>query len=433
MKLHILLVNPWIYDFAAYNFWVRPLGLLRVAEYLSAFNTRLTFIDCTDVSSNRRFGTGKFRAETVEKPDILKCVPRLYRRYGISVDEFRRRVEDAKPFDIVLMTSVMGYWYPGVVKTIDILRDIAGDVPVVLGGIYATLYHEHASQHSGADFIYRGSLRESIAFVFSTFGFRLGRKGMGNPYYRLGFYQTYPYAPLLTTEGCPFRCTYCASGILTSAFMKRNSEEILGEITDLHSLGVRDFAFYDDALLVDSRDHIKPILRDVRALGLHVRFHTPNGLHARFIDGELACLMKETHFSTIRLSLETACEQRQEATGGKVHKRDVERAVSLLKGHTIPGGNIGVYLMYGLPDQEITEIKEGVKFLKTLGVRVHLTEFSPIRGTVSWDELVRRGVIDDDLDPLCTNNTVYSYLYSGYEREELEELRLDVKKYNTSL
>jgi len=433
MKLHILLVNPWIYDFAAYNFWVRPLGLLRVAEYLSAFDTRLTFIDCTDASSNRRFGTGKFRAETVEKPEILKCVPRLYRRYGISIDDFRKRVEDAKPFDIVLMTSAMGYWYPGVLKTIEVLREIAEDVPVVLGGIYATLYHEHASQHSGADFIYRGSLRESIAFVFSTFGFRLKRTGMGNPYYRLGLYESYSYAPLLTTEGCPFRCTYCASGILTSAFVKRKREEVLGEITDLHSLGVSDFAFYDDALLVDSGDHIKPILRDVRALGLHVRFHTPNGLHARFIDEELADLMKETHFSTIRLSLETTCERRQEATGGKVHKRDIERAVSLLKEHNIIGRDIGVYLMYGLPDQEIIEVKDGVRFLKTLGVRIHITEFSPIRGTGSWDELVRRGVIDDDLDPLCTNNTVYSYLYSGYDREELDELRLDVKKYNASL
>jgi hypothetical protein len=35
MKPRILLVNPWIYDFAAFNFWLRPLGLLMVAEYLS--------------------------------------------------------------------------------------------------------------------------------------------------------------------------------------------------------------------------------------------------------------------------------------------------------------------------------------------------------------------------------------------------------------
>lgn len=35
MKLRILLVNPWIYDFAAYNLRARPLGLLLVLLELS--------------------------------------------------------------------------------------------------------------------------------------------------------------------------------------------------------------------------------------------------------------------------------------------------------------------------------------------------------------------------------------------------------------
>jgi len=48
MTIKCLLVNPWIYDFAAYNFWARPLGLLKVAEFLTQFNMKLFFIDCCD-------------------------------------------------------------------------------------------------------------------------------------------------------------------------------------------------------------------------------------------------------------------------------------------------------------------------------------------------------------------------------------------------
>ena len=33
MKPRILLVNPPIYDFSAYDFWLKPYGLLRVAGY----------------------------------------------------------------------------------------------------------------------------------------------------------------------------------------------------------------------------------------------------------------------------------------------------------------------------------------------------------------------------------------------------------------
>ncbi|HMK76095.1 MAG TPA: B12-binding domain-containing radical SAM protein, partial [Thermodesulfobacteriota bacterium] len=45
---HILLINPWITDFAAYNFWIKPLGLLRIASLLRMNGFRITLIDCTD-------------------------------------------------------------------------------------------------------------------------------------------------------------------------------------------------------------------------------------------------------------------------------------------------------------------------------------------------------------------------------------------------
>ena len=58
MKPRILLVNPWIHDFAAFNLWARPLGLLKVAEYLSAFDAELLFLDCTDSYKPNGHGIG---------------------------------------------------------------------------------------------------------------------------------------------------------------------------------------------------------------------------------------------------------------------------------------------------------------------------------------------------------------------------------------
>ncbi|GAI31851.1 unnamed protein product, partial [marine sediment metagenome] len=31
---NFLLINPWIYDFTAYDFWSKPLGLLYIASIL---------------------------------------------------------------------------------------------------------------------------------------------------------------------------------------------------------------------------------------------------------------------------------------------------------------------------------------------------------------------------------------------------------------
>lgn len=439
MKLKILLINPWIHDFAACNLWSRPLGLFRVAELLSRYELDLAVIDCTGVSVQGKFGTGKYPKELIEKPACIRSVPRRFGRYGMSPDEFRRTLAAHAPFDFVFITSIMSYWYPGVREVVGIIRESYGKVPVVLGGIYATLWDTHASTTSGADFIYKGKIGEDISFVFHTFGFRIKKRITGGrseghergeiPYYKLGLFAR-SFAPLFTAAGCPHRCAYCASPLLNDGFVRREPQDVLGEIRELYDMGTRDFAFYDDALLVDAGSHIKVILDEVIRQGLKARFHCPNGLHARFIDDEMASLLKKSGFVTLRLGFETADRTRQKATGGKVTTGEVGRAVARLKERGFTKRDIGVYLMYGLPGQDIPEVKEGVEFLKGLDVKIHLAEYSPVPGTQCWNELLERGIIDSGIDPLMTNNTVFSFLYSGYDPGEVDKLRLQVKEYN---
>ncbi len=126
MKLKCILINPWAYDFAAMNLWSRPLGLLRVAEYMSQFDLDLGLIDCTDVFGagtdsyrERKYGTGKYPRQVVEKPAILRTIPRHFARYGMSLDDFREIFENNLPCELIMVTSVMSYWYPGVQKAIE--------------------------------------------------------------------------------------------------------------------------------------------------------------------------------------------------------------------------------------------------------------------------------------------------------------------------
>ena len=42
MQKNLLLINPWIYDFAAYDLWSKPLGLLYIASFLRKFNFNIT-------------------------------------------------------------------------------------------------------------------------------------------------------------------------------------------------------------------------------------------------------------------------------------------------------------------------------------------------------------------------------------------------------
>ena len=49
MKPSLILINPWIYDFAAYDLWSKPLGLLYLASELRRKGFTIHLMDCMDV------------------------------------------------------------------------------------------------------------------------------------------------------------------------------------------------------------------------------------------------------------------------------------------------------------------------------------------------------------------------------------------------
>jgi radical SAM superfamily enzyme YgiQ (UPF0313 family) len=431
MKPKILLINPWIYDFAAANLWSRPLGLMEVAEFLSSYDCDMTFLDCLGTFKHRRYNMGKYPKKVLPRPGILKDVKRKYGRYGISTNEFLSIISEAGPFDIIFVTSIMTYWYPGVAKVTDICKDLYPETPIILGGIYATLHEEHASKHSGGDYVYTGKIDERVLTFFDKAGITISRNGNPKPYYKLGMQGSAGYASIMTSEGCPYKCRYCASGLLTGQFRFRDRETLCEDIEALYAMGVRDIAFYDDALLYKPDEHIKKILASVIEVGIKVRFHTPNGLHAKFIDDELAMLMRASGFKTIRLSLESVNRAIQDRlSGGKVTTHELSESVNCLKRAGFSKKELGVYVLYGLKGQEIDDVWESVRFLMDLDVRVNLCEFSPIPGTAVWDELIADGTFSGDIDPLLTNNTVYSQLFSGYHVSDIQELKDTVVRYN---
>jgi hypothetical protein len=157
---HILLVNPWIHDFAAYDFWAHPLGLLTLGGILRDHGARVSYLDCLDRfhprSASRswpsaRCGRGPYLKSVIAKPPGLEDIPRNYCRYGIPPDWFQGDLRALDPPDLVLVTSMMTYWYPGVRETIGRIKTVFPRVPVVLGGIYATLCPDHARHTCGAD------------------------------------------------------------------------------------------------------------------------------------------------------------------------------------------------------------------------------------------------------------------------------------------
>jgi len=440
---HILLVNPWIHDFAAYDFWATPLGLLTLGAMLRDQGARVSYMDCLDRFHPRlavsdpfaRSGRGPYLKTRLPRPAGMADIPRNYCRYGILPEWFQADLKSLFRPDLVLLTSMMTYWYPGVQEAIAIVKAEFPNVPVILGGIYATLCREHAIRFSGADLVISGPGETQLFAAIKTLIGWSATSEMDSddldalPFPAADLQRKIPFIALMTSTGCPFSCAYCASGYLNSRRRVRSPERILEEIRFWHTrCGVRDMVFYDDALLVDSESHAIPLFEKIIAAGLAgvVRFHTPNAVHIREINHATARLMAAAGFQTLRLGLETAAGDRRDIDH-KVTRNEFLAAVACLKSAGFRGDQVGAYLLTGLPNQPWDSVEASVETVRKAGITPVPAHFTPIPHTALWPAAVASSRYDLESDPIFTNNAIFPCQKESFSWEPLIRLKNLIK------
>jgi len=421
-KPHILFINPWIHDFSAYDVWAKPMGLLLLAAIAREQGYSVSYMDCLDrfhpgnlhrQDPYARNGRGPYLKTHIPKPRGLEDIPRNYSCYGIREEWFREDLHHQEKPDLVLVTSLMTYWYPGVLQTIQVIREVFPDVPVILGGIYATLCTEHAERISGADRVVTGLSEKTIISIIEE---QTGGGGLPGqtydhmdslPFPAFDLQRVISYIPVLTSRGCPFSCSYCASGFLSRQFVRRSPELVVEEILYWHrKFRVRDFVFYDDALLIDAEHHALPILEAIIRAGVDIRFHTPNALHIREISDETARLLYRAGFETVRLGLETTSFGDRNSLDRKITEEEFYRAVSSIHRAGFEKGRIGAYLLVGLPGQSVRSIELSIQTVLQSGIRPIPAYFTPIPHTAIWKQAVAVSRYDIESDPVFTNNAI---------------------------
>ena len=426
--LRVLLVNPPIYDFTAYDFWLKPYGLLQVAGFLRGCADLILFdyldrnhhsLADRDELKSDQWGRGKLPRIKIEKPNVFSSIPRYFSRFGLSRDIFQKYLINNKPFDFAFVQTVMTYWYPGVKEVIEDLRSFCPNTKIVLGGTYATVCNDHAAR-LGADFIVKGSnMSELWKFMdISPSG--------SIPYWE--GYEKLDSGIIKLTEGCPFKCTYCMVPKTTEKYTSRPIEKCIKELETLVERGVNNIAFYDDALLYQPWKVFIPFIKHVIEEGIKINFHTPNALHARLITPEVAELMVRAGFKTFYIGFESSCDSWQHKTGAKVFSNELQDAVKCLVSNDLKPESITAYQILGHPRDDLQKIEESMRFVNSLGIRVMLSDFSPIPGTPDG-EYCRKWI---DLDePLMHNKTAFPIILLGDER--INSLKSLCKTLNKTL
>ena len=429
MNAKILLVNPPIYDFAAYDFWLKPYGLLSIAGYLRG-KADFKFFDYLDrlhpfVAKQKklesdRWGRGRFYCEQIPSPACLMQIPRYFRRFGLPRNIFQQFLAEQRQCDFVLIQTTMTYWYQGVQEVIQDIRRFCPEAKIILGGNYVTLCSSHA-ERLGADFLVQGVNLEPL-WEYLSIKPDMKQPGLWELYGKLNV------GVLKLSDGCPFNCSYCSVPKIYGKFKSRPLECSLAELELLAKQGVVNVAFYDDALLFESERVLIPFLTKVLKRDIKVNLHSPNGLHARFITRELAELMVKAGFKTFYLGFESASLEWQKQTGSKISCDELARAVENLKAAGAEPTNITAYQILGHPRSDIQQFEESMRFVNRLGIRGMLADFSPVPGTPDGEHC--REWVDMD-EPLFHNKTAFPIILLGFD--EINRLKDMQRRLNRNL
>lgn len=419
--VRVLLINPWAYDFTAFDLWSKPLGLLYLGAHLRRRGFQVTLLDCLSREDPdscapvhegprklREAGCGGYYREVLPKPIFFSSIPRYFKRFGMPREKFLLRLQRIDPPDIVFVTCGFTYWYPGASVVAGILRRVFPRAFLVLGGIYPTLCPEHARSLEFDAVVSASDPLEVAQSLEEMCGVCLGLREYRDFFRVFPAFELYPrlsYGVVLTSFGCPFSCPYCASRVLAPSFFQRPPDEVVEEIRYLHErFGVRHIAFYDDALLVRAEDHFLPLAEGVLRLGLPVSFHLPNGLHARYVTREVALFLKRANFSTVRLSLETTSPAWQRRSGGKVTNELFEEAVEALKEAGFSPQDVEVYLLFGWPVEEERDVIASVRYVRSLGLVPRLALYAPTPKTQDYEMFFA-----EEREPLWHNKIAFLY------------------------
>lgn len=204
--------------------------------------------------------------------------------------------------------------------------------------------------------------------------------------------------PVLTSRGCPYRCTFCSSpSMWTTRYERRDPVAVVDELERLVARhGIHNFDLHDLTALLTKR-WILAFCDELQRRDLRLTWQLPSGTRAEAIDDEVAARL----FSAGCRNFCYAPESGSEATLARIGKR-VKLPVLLrsLRGAVAAGLRTEANIIIGFPHERLPELAASVALclrlahhgLHSLSVMV----FAPYPGSEEYRRLCAQGRITHD-------------------------------------
>ena len=338
----------------------------------------------------------------------------------LEANALQLKAEDVPPLvaaDVVGLTAMT----PSINAAIAIaghLKKAYPDLPIMLGGAHATLLPEETLVAAPAiDIIVKGEGEETVVELLQALehkqplikvpGISYRKDGglLSNPLrsqgidldslpflgYHLLPWQKYkphpphgrvlPFAAIITSRGCPYRCSYCSKPVFGTLFRGQSPERVIEEVIyHQKEFGIKEFAFYDDVFTLD-KERTHAIADEIikRKLKIYWTCET----RVNLVDKELLRHIRQAGCYSIAYGIESGSQEIMETLDKGINLEQAELAVRLSRDVGLQ--TIG-YFMVGSPGESRETIDKTIQFAKKL--KLDFTQFAvttPFPGTSLYD------------------------------------------------
>ncbi len=200
---------------------------------------------------------------------------------------------------------------------------------------------------------------------------------------------------LMSSRGCPYQCTFCATGWHNSVHWL--SPEKVVETIEFHLQRyprIRRVKFWDDLFTIKTK-RVARIVELIEARGLNRRLSFFICTRADHIHADLLALLKRMNCTHVSMGLESGCDRTLQYVNKKCSVETNRRAVELLSSH---GFDSESSFIVGFPHESEQDIQTTYDFIRSIPInKIQVFLPIPYPGTRLWNYAVGRGLVSEDM------------------------------------
>ncbi len=231
-------------------------------------------------------------------------------------------------------------------------------------------------------------------------------------------------AGILTTRGCPMRCTFCAAHGVHGRKIRAHSIEYMMKHIDwlVETYDVNHLLIEDDMFNFKSERTVEFCNTLYKKYPERFTIEFPNGLAVWNLTDETVKSLKKIGLKNVTIAVESGNAYVQKHVLKKNLDLDkIKEKVDLLKKYNI---NIRGFYIIGFVDETIDMMKDTINFADDLNINwSEIKVFTPLAGSEMYDLAEEKGYLSED-----TSDHIYgrcSIMSPDFTPEQVEELRYD--------